>query len=153
MNFVMLVGLPGSGKSTRAERYREWGYVIHSSDAIREELFGDAGEQTNAKMVFDVLHERVMNDLKSGKNVVYDATNVERYRRVEFLQKVAGLNVKGLRKVCEYIDTPIDKCKERNRNRDRVVPEDVIDRMNEIMEYPNKSEGWDAIYWLMSRRS
>ena len=33
--FIMLVGLPGSGKSTCAEKLKKEGYMIHSSDAIR----------------------------------------------------------------------------------------------------------------------
>lgn len=41
VEFIMLVGLPGSGKSTYAEKLKEKGYIIHSSDAIREELTGD----------------------------------------------------------------------------------------------------------------
>lgn len=40
-DFIMLVGLPGSGKSTYAEELKREGYIIHSSDAIREELTGD----------------------------------------------------------------------------------------------------------------
>lgn len=36
--FIMLVGLPGSGKSTYAKKLEEEGYRIHSSDAIRKEL-------------------------------------------------------------------------------------------------------------------
>lgn len=43
--FVMLVGLPGSGKSTYAQTLNET-HSIHSSDAIREELFGDANENS-----------------------------------------------------------------------------------------------------------
>ena len=45
---IILCGLPGCGKSTYAENYKavddaifEGNTVIHSSDAIRKELFGD----------------------------------------------------------------------------------------------------------------
>ena len=38
---IMLVGLPGSGKSTYAAQYKVKGYHVHSSDDIREELFSD----------------------------------------------------------------------------------------------------------------
>ena len=36
---LMLVGLPGSGKSTYCKTYKN--FKVHSSDALREELFGD----------------------------------------------------------------------------------------------------------------
>lgn len=44
--FIMMVGLPGSGKSTWAKEYvktSENETVILSSDAVREELFGSCG--------------------------------------------------------------------------------------------------------------
>ena len=40
MELVMLVGIPGSGKSTVAKKYITQGYQIHSSDEIRQELYG-----------------------------------------------------------------------------------------------------------------
>ena len=49
--FVMVVGLPGSGKSTYIEKYYP-GYVIHSSDAIREELSGDVNNQNINKQAY-----------------------------------------------------------------------------------------------------
>ena len=40
--FIMMVGLPYSGKSYYAEKLsKEYGAVIHSSDAIRAEILGD----------------------------------------------------------------------------------------------------------------
>ena len=44
-NMIMMCGLPGSGKSTYAEKLEEEGYIIHSSDKIREEL-GDVNDQS-----------------------------------------------------------------------------------------------------------
>ena len=57
--FIMLVGLPASGKSTYAERLKEKGYHIHSSDKIREELTGDVNSQDKNIDVFAELHKRV----------------------------------------------------------------------------------------------
>ena len=73
--FIMLAGLPGSGKSTYAEELvRKEGFVVHSSDKIREEL-GDVNDQSKNEQVFTILHKRIKEDLRSGKNVIYDATN------------------------------------------------------------------------------
>lgn len=40
---IMLVGLPASGKSTWAKEYSEThpDYIVHSSDKLREEMYGD----------------------------------------------------------------------------------------------------------------
>ena len=69
--FIMLVGLPGSGKSTLIKRYKE--YKVHSSDDIREELTGDVNRQDINNLVFKALHKRVKEDLL--KTVALTAVN------------------------------------------------------------------------------
>ena len=56
--FIMLVGLPASGKSTWAENYKkehtdEEVYIL-SSDKIRECVLGDVGNQDYNSLVFDI---------------------------------------------------------------------------------------------------
>lgn len=80
--FIMMVGLPYSGKSYYAEKLsKEYGAVAHSSDAIRAEILGDVQDQNNNGKVFEVLHRRVYDDLSNGKSVIYDATNINYKRR------------------------------------------------------------------------
>ena len=82
--FMMMVGLPYSGKSCYAEKLKEeFNAVVHSSDAIREEILGDVQDQNNNGKVFDVLHRRVIEDLSNGRNVIYDATNINYKRRMD----------------------------------------------------------------------
>lgn len=52
---------------------------------------------------------------------------------------------RGYEKGIHIINTPVDECKKRNRERERVVPEYVIDQMAEKMEYPTYKEGWSKI--------
>ena len=144
--FYMMVGLPGSGKSLTARTFPN--AIIHSSDAIRAELLGDENRQDQQKLVFQTLHERVLNDLASGKNVVYDATNTNYKRRMEFLRQVNVMKLSDLRTVCAFLTTPYEECSKRNVNRERSVPESVIRRMYEKFDIPMKAEGWDEI-WVM----
>ena len=45
--FLMLMGISGSGKSTFAQAMAaKCNYKVFSSDALREELFGDENDQT-----------------------------------------------------------------------------------------------------------
>lgn len=70
--FIMMVGLPYSGKSYYAEKLsKEYGAVVYSSDAIRAEILGDVQDQNNNGKVFEVLHRRVYDDLSNGKSVIY----------------------------------------------------------------------------------
>ena len=55
--FTMMVGLPGSGKSTYAEKLsKERSAIICSSDKVREDLYGDENSQSNNDEVFKLLY-------------------------------------------------------------------------------------------------
>lgn len=142
MDFIMLVGLPGSGKSTYAEKLRQQGYIIHSSDVIREELTGNMNEQSFNEKVFYMLHNRIKEDLRQGKDVVYDATNLSRKRRKAFLEEIHNIKCK---KICILIMTPYEVCLAQNYTRERQVPEGVIVNMYKSFNTPWYSEGWDEI--------
>ena len=144
-NLVMLCGLPGSGKSVYAEMLHDkYGYVVHSSDSIRKELFGDEQSQEDNTMVFNLLHKRVKDDLVDGKCVVYDATNLSRRRRKYLLTNY----LKGVEctKYCYFIPTPYKKCLKNNKKRDRRVPENVIKHMYMTFQVPAKTDGFDDVF-------
>lgn len=146
--FIMLVGLPASGKSTYAEKLKEQGYHIHSSDAIREELTGDANSQDKNADVFTVLHKRVKNDLSKGISCVYDATNMGMKRRKAFLDDIKKY---GCRKVCMMFIAPVELCKGRNLRRERQVPDEVFDKMLKSFWMPMYYEGWDRIDFVTEK--
>ena len=93
--FIMLCGLPGSGKSTfakqiikMAESQDKEAYVV-SSDAIREELWGDERIQREPEKVFDLAHKRIMHALRADYDyVVFDATNIKRKNRLFLMKKI-----------------------------------------------------------------
>lgn len=140
-SLLMLVGLPGCGKSTYLNKHFK-NLPVYSSDAIREELTGsEENQEVNAK-VFKLLHQRVKDSLKNGISCAYDATNISWKRRKAFLQE---LNNIPCYKVCHIIATPFEVCLEQNKNRDRVVPYFVIERMYKNFDIPWYNEGWDDI--------
>lgn len=142
--FTMLVGLPGSGKSTyAAEQHEKYGVHVCSSDAIRKELAGDENSQENNEDVFKLLHKRVKEYLKNGESVIYDATNVKSKRRRAFLKELKYIPCE---KVCIIFRTPYDICVANQTNRDRKVPEEVIRGMYMKWDTPYWFEGWDNIY-------
>lgn len=131
-----LCGLPGSGKSTAAEKLDG---IIFSSDAIRKELYGDENIQGNGKQVFQVLNNRVRKALAEGKNAVYDATNITAKRRKNIVSSFDAEHI------CIYVDTPKEECIRRNANRERKVPIKVIERMARNFEPPTEEEGFSKI--------
>ena len=144
---IYLVGLPASGKSTYAKELKDKGYNIHSSDSIREELYGDENIQGDPKDVFDILYKRVIEDLRSGKNCVYDSTGLSSKRRMAFLNTISHIDCK---KICLLFATPYEVCLERNKNRERKVPEEVIKRMYTSFNIPYFYEGWDEVKIIWS---
>lgn len=144
---IMLVGIPGSGKSTVSTKYAERGYKVHSSDLIRKELYGMEEIQGNAAEVFQLLEKRTRNDLKAGKSCVIDATNLTRKRRAAMLR---SLSKNAERKTCIIVLASPMVCIERNAARNRMVPPEVIYRMLCTYEMPYYYEGWDAIEAVFS---
>lgn len=145
--FYMLVGLPGSGKSSVAmkmmgEADEAMKPVWLSSDCIRKELFGSESVQEESHKVFDLMRIRTLEALKSGKDVIYDACNISSKHRRAFLQNLKKLDCE---KICIVVATPYIKCLERNAGRSRVVSDEVIERMYKTWTTPALFEGWDSM--------
>lgn len=141
--FIMMVGLPASGKSYYAEQFRnEYQAEIFSSDEIRKEILQDVNNQDKNGEVFNVLHKRLKEHLSNGGNAIYDATNISYKRRMAFLNELKKIPCK---KVCILIATPYKDCLKQNANRERIVPEEVITKMYKNIYIPQYYEGWDDI--------
>lgn len=142
MKLIMLVGLPGSGKSTKAEEFRKQGYMVHSSDAIRNELNLHSLDDT--QRVFDILHERIMLDMLAKRDIVYDSTNLTRKRRMNFLKLIEKFNYE---KICYVRLVNMYACMGFNSQRTGYarVPDESIEMMNNRFNLPMPDEGWDKI--------
>lgn len=135
----MLVGLPGSGKSTYCDTCEN--YIIVSSDNIRKEL-GDINDQSKNNEVFNILKHRVKTNLINGNNVLVDSTNLNRRRRIAFLNELKNIPCE---KICVLVATPYEMCVAQNFKRDRRVPVEVIWNMYKSFNVPCEQEGFDEI--------
>jgi len=134
---VVLVGLPGSGKSSWLERQ---GIVGISSDWIRQVLADDATDQTLHPRVFLTMRYLLRHRLAIGRAVSYvDATHLTPEERQPYIQigRWYGCDVEAL-----YFDVPLEVCRERNLRRDRVVPEEAMARMAAKLTPPDVAEGF-----------
>ena len=142
VKFVMMVGIAGSGKSTKAAEIavRE-GAIVISSDTIRKELYGDETIH-GGNQVYQTMEDRTMTALRVGASVIYDATNLVASRRRELLAKLPA----GVEKECVWVNTPIECALQNNQGRARHVAEWVIYHQAAQLEAPIKEEGWDVIH-------
>ena len=140
---ILLVGIPGSGKTTYAEKYiAENPNTVHlSSDKIREELWGDEATQGDNNEVFSLMQSRAIEALNNGQDVVYDATNVTRKDR----SYIIALCPKFAKIECHIIWAHIETCIERDAARERTVGKAVIDKMLKRFQAPYYDEGIDEI--------
>ena len=88
--FYVMVGLSASGKSTISKEIaKEKDCVIVSSDNIRGEICEDGViDQSKNDEVFKIFHQRIRDNLKAGKNVIADATNINMKARRSLLENV-----------------------------------------------------------------
>lgn len=124
---VLLAGPAGSGKSTHAMRLTQSSDTavrVVSTDGIRLELLGDEASQDRGDEVFKERDRRVQAALKAGEAVIVDATNLDRSaeRLVSFAKRY-GSTVTVVR-----LDTPAERVFAQNASRERVVPQDAVER-------------------------
>lgn len=144
----ILIGVPGSGKSTYAEELyqkSERGIALVSSDCIRKSLYGNESCQDNPKKVFTLAHKIIVDQLAHDFDVIFDATNIYAKDRMDLIRKVCFEVKKEVRFVAIYFDTSIETCIARQDLRERKVPAKVIEKMNRQIDRPNFEEGFDII--------
>lgn len=137
---VLAIGLPGSGKTTWFKRR---GVTPLSSDLLRTLLFDDITEQRYQGLVFSALRSLLLARLKARMPWNYvDATNLSQHERRQWIKMARSF---GYEVQAVFFDVPMEVCMERNRKRERIVPEEVMRKMAEKLREPQFSEGFSKI--------
>jgi predicted kinase len=152
--FVMLCGLPCSGKSSFVRRFMSDGsYTILSTDDIIEKWSTE--KNMTYKDAFDILIRQASLELQARfsiaiakrHSIIIDQTNMSREKRVSTLSNVPDV----YHKVCfvfpEFSDHEY-RLEQRNKTGNKVVPLNVLESMKKSFVSPSLDEGWDSIHHL-----
>jgi bifunctional polynucleotide phosphatase/kinase len=123
---VIMVGFPGSGKSTVAKSLE---MTVISGDELK----------TAPKMI-KAAEEALRLD--SEQSIVFDATNATKARRAEY---VAFAKKHGRTVRCIHVATPIELSMERNKLREKPVPNIALYLYRKKFEQPTADEGLEVI--------
>ena len=132
----VLVGPPGSGKSTYAAKLAATeNAVIISGDDIRSELYGSAEIQGDWGEIWERIDELVSESC--GVPVILDGTHCRKDYRAE---AIALLRSYGYDRVEAIVmETSLANCLARNFKRERNVPDYVVKQMHQDFQQSLKT--------------
>lgn len=124
---ILMVGYPGSGKTTFTTNLFADNYVV---------IHGDDYKSDKKKM-----YNAMMNELNKGKSVVIDATHSTIESRAYYLNAVNSLGIKAR---AVHITTDFNKSVQRNNNRQdsKKVPIIAMYKYRKSFELPTVEEGF-----------
>ena len=146
-HLIVLVGIPGSGKTTYAHRLLARCRTMRaiSPDLTRERLYPGYERGLinhaliNQQRIFGIAYREVSDALSSGVDVLFDATNLTIARRRRLIRLAWQHNAVP---IAHYFTADIALALHRNRLRHRRVPTSIIMRMFAILQPPTHTEGF-----------
>ena len=155
---TVMVGLPGTGKSTIAESMLDTSpfAFVYSTDTLIEETAQQNGV-TYDEMFLDYIkqatlfmNQRLDIAIEEGSDIIWDQTNLNTKKRSKIINRMkqAGYNVE-----CVFILPPQDthisdqtEWKHRLNNRPgKTVPPSIMSSMIGSLVTPTTEEGFDSV--------
>lgn len=138
LNVLLMVGMPGSCKTTLSQEFPD--FVSISQDSL-----GNRNDVINA----------MKRNLSQGRNVIIDRTNISRSQRKYFIDVAKDF---GAKVYVVFLDFPIQDCINRIKGRKvhETLPnsvgdtkiEEVVRKFEKTLEIPNYNEGLDEIFTI-----
>ena len=146
-HLYLMVGVPGSGKSTYVKNILKDGDIYISRDEIRYSLLTEeddyfAKENEVIKTFIDNIDKSLVNEEYCG-DVYADATHLSPKSRAQVLNQLKNKDKVSV----IYLDIPLNVILERNAQRKgrALVPENVVHRMYNSIILPTKAEGIEEL--------
>jgi predicted kinase len=129
LKILILIGIPGSGKSTWAKDYVKYNdnWIRVNRDDFREMLkTAQVCENKIEDMITELVNQTIENALMKRLNVIVDNTNL----KVKYINDIIEKFKYSADIDYRVFDVSIDKAIERDNNREKKVGSLVINKMN-----------------------
>ena len=143
----LMMGVPGSGKSTYVKSMLKYGDIYVSRDEIRYSLLTDeddyfAKENEVIRTFIENIDKSLVMEEYCG-DVYADATHLSPKSRAQVLNQLKNKDKVSV----IYLDIPLNIILERNAQREgrALVPENVVCRMYNSIILPTKEEGIEEL--------
>lgn len=146
---IILVGIPGSGKTTYAKNLidNKGGLNYVSRDKVRFEIIKEEDEYfSKENVVFSEFIRRIQSSIDRNESVIVDATNLSKPSRQKLITNLSfdksAFKLKAL-----VFTTNLQTCINRNSKREgrERVPEQAIKNMAKSFSIPKEEEGFDEV--------
>eukprot|EP01130_Rhizamoeba_saxonica_P016256 TRINITY_DN747_c0_g1_i1.p1 TRINITY_DN747_c0_g1~~TRINITY_DN747_c0_g1_i1.p1 ORF type:complete len:738 (+),score=178.47 TRINITY_DN747_c0_g1_i1:260-2215(+) len=141
-HMIVMMGVPGSGKSTIANTLVPSGWVRVNQDEL--------GNRRKCE-------SRTRQALQNGRSVVIDRCNIDIDQRSVWLKMARDMGVGNI--WCFVLDIPAEVCKSRIsvRKDHPTIPEgdfghSIIDKFQYLRQYPIEQEGFNSIITVHSEQ-
>lgn len=150
---TILVGVPGSGKSTwlKQQDFLDDTWIV-STDDIIEEIAGvygltyDEGFKDLIKFAEKVMWKELAAFAEAGERIYVDRTNLSAKSRKRFID---FLKPYGYEFDCVVFETPeTDEWARRLYRPGKTIPDHVLESMADNIEIPTMDEGFTNITFL-----
>ena len=145
---IVLIGLPGAGKSTFINNFilpRNSQFKSFSTDDVSNLLTRDPKAYDERSAILNI--ERLSNYIKTGQNFIYDTTGAHETNIFRIVEESRDL---GYTIIFIQLETNVEVAKKRNISRMRVADEEYIDftsqRLKHNMELYSKYLKPDNFY-------
>jgi predicted kinase len=155
-NAIIMVGLPGSGKSTIRDKFLEqldeYTFIYSTDDyiediaSIKNSTYSEVFED-NIKSATEILNQRLIDEVNQETDVLWDQTNTGLKKRKWIISKFPKSY--NLQCVCilppQNSDEEAELFKRLDSREGKVIPNHIIQNMLDTFIFPTVSEGFDKV--------
>ena len=155
-NLYVMIGIPGSGKSTFCKKFIENNETIKwiSRDEIRFSMLKPKDDYFSKEdEVYEEYIRQINNALEDGFDVIADASQVSYNSRKKLLRRIDKDNIDKL--IAVYKKNDLTECIRRNDAREgrACVPHEVIRQMYGSLMLPGEMEGFNQLWIVIDEKN